>query len=113
MKRTLIIAGLVIVAATAVVMGDPTGPQSPSPGNPDPPTPPTPPGPQGGPLGDPEPLGAGCIGGEFQAAIFFAADGTLGITQREFYNTYEDGLWMRGTFDPTAAVSPCVAGCFD
>jgi len=85
----------------------------------DPPSPPP-----GLPQGDAvAPLGAGCLGGESQMVIFFAADGTLGITWKEFQDTYAtdtdgDGRvnylpWMRGTFDPTAPLSPCAMGAFD
>ncbi len=100
MKRTLIIVGLVIIAATAVVMGDPTGPQSPPPDNPDPPTPPTPPGPQGGPLG------AGCIGGPGQAVMF-------GVTRTDFRALHPNRPWIQGSFSPTDPVSPCNLGGFD
>lgn len=54
-----------------------------------------------------EPLGAGCLGGENQQTVYFAADGTVGITEREFYDTYRGGIWLQGEFDPTAESGPC------
>jgi len=76
--------------------------------------------PQGG---QDEPLGAGCLGGQYQVVVFFAADGTLGITWREFQDAYAvdtdgDGRvnylpWVQGTFDPLAPLGPCAMGAFD
>ena len=51
-------------------------------------------------------LGAGCVGGANPMTVYFAADGTLGITEAEFYADFK-GIWTQGTFDPTAETSPC------
>jgi len=56
--------------------------------------------------GPPTPVGAGCVGGTNPITVYYAADGTLGITEQEFYTNYR-GIWMQGNFNPTAAKSPC------
>ncbi len=114
-RIVLLCTALVLGAGITFAAPNPPGPPNPPPGNPQPPG-----LPQGG---QDKPLGAGCLGGEFQMVIFFAADGTLGITWQEFQDTYAtdtdgDGRvnylpWMRGNFDPTAPVSPCAVGAFD
>ena len=72
----------------------------------DPPLDPSPP---------PAPTGVGCIGNSI--AVFFAADGSLGITWQEFQDDYAvdtdgDGRpnylpWIQGSFDPLSPVTPC------
>ncbi len=119
-RSRIVLLGMAIILGTGITLAasdlpSPPGPPNPPPGNPQPPGIPQ--------VNTAAPLGAGCLGGEFQTVIFFAADGTLGITWQEFQDTYAtdtdgDGRvnylpWMRGNFDPTTPRSPCAEGAFD